>query len=185
MILFIDACVRTDSRTRKLAAALLDRLGEYKTLKLADEELPVLDEKTLEQRTEDCRNGNFDAPYYKYAKQFAEADEIVIAAPYWDLSFPAILKQYIENICVSGITFKYSEEGIPIGLCRAKCLHYVTTSGGPIFNKDFGFGYIQNLAQGMYGISDCRFYSAENLDIIGNDVDAIMEAAVEDINKRV
>ncbi len=29
---------------------------------------------------------------FLYAKDFAESDIIVIAAPYWDLSFPSILK---------------------------------------------------------------------------------------------
>lgn len=41
---------------------------------------------------------------FKYAKQFAEADEIVIAAPYWDLAFPATVRIYFEAITVTGIT---------------------------------------------------------------------------------
>ena len=45
-----------------------------------------------------------------YAKQFAGADTIVIAAPFWDLSFPAILKTYIENIYVTGIVSRYSKK---------------------------------------------------------------------------
>ena len=53
-----------------------------------------------------------------YARQFAAADRIVIAAPLWDLSFPAQLKVYLENIYVTGIVTKYSEAGEPVGLCR-------------------------------------------------------------------
>ena len=40
---------------------------------------------------------------FDLAKQFAEADEVIIAAPFWDLSFPAALKQYFEQINVLGI----------------------------------------------------------------------------------
>ena len=61
---------------------------------------------------------------FYYARQFAEADQIVIAAPFWDLSFPAILKAYMEQITVSGITFEYIN-GRPCGRCKKKTdLHY-------------------------------------------------------------
>ena len=98
----------------------------------------------------------------RYAKQFAAADEIVIAAPFWDLSFPAKLKIYFEQITVSGITFKYAN-GVPMGLCKAKSLTYVTTSGGPIFS-DFGYTYVKTLARDFYGIRKTKAYRAMNLD---------------------
>ncbi len=99
----------------------------------------------------------------RYATQFAEADEIVIAAPFWDLSFPAILKAYVEQIAVSGITFK-SVNGKPLGLCKAKRLTYVTTSGGPVF-ADFGYEYIKALAKNFFGISITKAYRATSLDV--------------------
>ena len=55
--------------------------------------------------------------------------------------FPALLKQYLEQISVVGITFKYSENGVPVGLCRADRLFYVTTAGGNEVPDIFGFGY--------------------------------------------
>ena len=100
---------------------------------------------------------------FYYAKQFAEADEIVIAAPFWDLSFPAMLKIYMEQITVSGITFEYIN-GRPSGLCKANRLTYITTSGGPIF-ADFGYEYIKALAKNFYGISETKAYRAMNLDV--------------------
>ena len=39
-----------------------------------------------------------------------KADEIVIGAPYWDLSFPAALKVYIEHVSVCDIAFHYTED---------------------------------------------------------------------------
>ncbi|MBQ7193498.1 MAG: NAD(P)H-dependent oxidoreductase [Synergistaceae bacterium] len=109
---------------------------------------------------------------------FASADEIVIAAPYWDLSFPASLKNYVEAINVVGLTFGYGEDGRPYGLCRAKRLVYVTTAGGPILNEAYGYGYVRELAQGFYGIPEVVLVKAEGLDIVGADVEGILGEAV-------
>ena len=112
----------------------------------------------------------------RWANQFAAADAIVIAAPYWDLAFPSKVRAYLEEVTVSGITFRYGEYGIPQGLCRAKRLVYVTTAGGPIF-QNYGYEYIKALAQGFYGIPNVSIVKAEGLDIWGADAQAIMEAA--------
>lgn len=106
------------------------------------------------------------------------ADEIVLAAPYWDFSFPAALKLYIESVTIRGLTFQYTPEGRPVGLCRAKRLVYVTTAGGPIVDQSFGFGYIESLSRLFYGIPSVLCYQAENLDIVGADVDGILSATL-------
>ena len=105
----------------------------------------------------------------------------MIAAPYWDLSFPAALKQYLEQINVVGITFRYTETGIPLGLCNAKRLYYVTTAGGGFAPDEYGFGYIEALARNYYGIQDLRLIKAVGLDIYGADVGEIMKAAEDEI----
>ncbi len=105
-----------------------------------------------------------------------------IAAPYWDLSFPAILKQYLEHVCVVGLTFCY-ENDLPKGLCRAKKLYYVTTAGGRIVSEEYGFGYVKALANNFFGIHDCRLIKAENLDMFDSDADLIMKKACLNIPK--
>ena len=181
MILFINACVRESSRTRRLADVLLSRLhDQVQTVDLTAMELPFLTEQAVNERTEAARVGDLAHPLCANAVQFASADTIVIAAPFWDLSFPAVLKRYLETVCVTGVTFRYSNEGIPIGMCRAKKLYYVTTAGGPLV-KDFGFDYVKALATGFMGIEDCVCFSAENLDIWGMDVEAIMAEAEQKI----
>ena len=95
--------------------------------------------------------------------------------------FPSLLKIYLENVTVCGVTFYYTEEGIPKGLCRAKELYYVTTAGGPIF-KNFGFDYVSALARDFYGIGEAKFVSAEGLDIWGADVEGILKAAEAEID---
>jgi FMN-dependent NADH-azoreductase len=128
----------------------------------------------MAKRDQASRTQDFFDPIFDLAKQFAAADVIVIAAPYWDLMFPAVVKTYFENITVSGITFRYSDQGRPESLCRAKELHYVTTSGGFIGENDFGFSYVQALARNFFGIAQIHRYTAEGLDIFGADVEKIM-----------
>ena len=162
-ILFINACVRENSRTLVIAKSLLSEMsGDVTEVNLNEENIAPLNRELLEKRENLLHSGNTSDSMFRFAKQFAESDEIVIAAPFWDLSFPALLKTYIEQITVSGITFRYIN-GRPSGLCKAKRLTYVTTSGGPIF-ADFGYEYIKTLAKNFYGISETRAYRAMNLD---------------------
>ena len=100
------------------------------------------------------------------------------------MSFPAILKAYIEQINVVGITFEYTEEGFPQGLCKAHQLVYVTTAGGPIISNNYGFGYVKSLAENFYGIKDVSLVKAEGLDVIGADVDEILDQAFANWKKQ-
>ncbi len=176
MILFVNACVRKQSRTLRLAQKLLDRLeGEVQEVRLENIDFPLVDEDFINRREALKNAGEYDAPMFDLGRDFARADTIVIAAPYYDLSFPAMLKQYFEQINVVGLTFTYSENGAPKGLCKAKSLYYVTTAGGPILSDEPGFGYVKALAHTFYGIEEVHQIKAEGLDIIGADVEKILE----------
>ena len=95
-ILYVNACVRTESRTRRLAETLLRKLNKpYEEIRLADYPFPVVNEEYLNERDRLRLNGDLQAPMFSLARQFSEAETIVIAAPFWDLSFPAALKQYL------------------------------------------------------------------------------------------
>ena len=182
-ILFINACVRAESRTRRLAERLLTSLGaSWEEVRVHALPFPVADEAFLRLRDRLSAEGAFDDPIFALARQFAQAETIVIAAPYWDLSFPAALKQYFEQINVVGVTFAYTPEGVPVGSCQAKRLFYVTTAGGTYVPEEFGFGYIKALAQNYYGIRDVRKIEAVGLDLDGADVEAILNSAEETIS---
>lgn len=186
-LLYVDANVnRATSRTERLAQALLDRLRanedvEVTTLVLEDEGLAPLNSARLNRRTAGTASGDFSDPVFAYAKQFAAADEVVIAAPYWDFSFPTLLKNYLELLCAQGVTFNYSDEGVPTGLVRAKRAWYVTTAGGYCGDYDFGWAQVDAIFRLYFGIPDVRRFSAEGLDIVTNDVDAIMADALHAI----
>ena len=182
MILLVNACVRKESRTKRLADAVTARMGgDVQEVKVWETDLPVADEAFLEKRDALIAGEVWSDPMFDLARQFAEADTIVVAAPYWDLSFPAALKQYFEQVNLTGITFRYTPEGVPEPMCKAGRLIYVMTAGGTFVPEEFGFGYVKALAQGYYGIGDVRLIEAVGLDIYGNDVDAILEAAEETI----
>ena len=183
MILFINACVRAGSRTRRLAKALLDRLeGPVREVTLSDLTFPKADQAFLDLRDDLIRRQEWDHPLFDLARQFAGADTVVVAAPCWDLSFPAMLKQYFEQVTVTGVTFRYTPEGYPRGLCRARRLNYVRTSGGPLPEPNHAYAYVRDLATGFYGIPETRLLSAAMLDVEGLDPEAILREAEEKIS---
>lgn len=186
MILFINACVRKDSRTKILADCLLSKMkGDTEEVCLEKVNFPVTDEQYLNKRQACIEKGDFSDPMFDLAKQFAKADTIVIGAPYWDLSFPASLKQYIEHINVIGITFGYTPEGQRMGLCKSDTLYYVTTAGGTFVPEEFGYGYIKTMAREYYGIRNIKQIKAVGLDLDGYDAKAIMAEAIQHIKENI
>lgn len=136
--LFVDCTLRDNSRTKMIADAFINNLKDYEIehLKLDELDLKPLAKEFYWDREKLLTNNQLDHPRFKYAHQIKDADLVVIAAPYWDMSFPALLKIYIENICVENITFKSSENGLE-GLCKADNLVFITTRGGFSANTDF------------------------------------------------
>lgn len=174
-ILLVDVCVRGEhSRTRELAECYL-KDKEFTRLALAEEDLKPLNKSRLEKRQSLIAKGDFSDEMFRYAKQFAQAEEIVIAAPYWDLSFPSLLKIYIENICVVGVTFDYLSDGTSKSRCKAEKLTYITTAGGIIPERNFGFDYVKAVAEEFFKISEFEYIKAEKFDIYGEDTGKIME----------
>ena len=174
-ILFVNACVRENSRTLRLARRALSRFdGEITEVNLQKEAIDPLNAAALNRRMAG------DEHDFRYARAFAAADAAVVAAPFWDLSFPASLKCYFEAINVAGVTFAY-RDGVPVPLCRLRKLLYVTTAGGP-YTGDFGFAYVEALSRLFYGAKDIRCVYAENLDIDGTDTEAILRAAEREID---
>ena len=107
---------------------------------------------------------------------FARADTVLIGAPYWDLSFPAALKIWVENIYVRNLTFRYTPEGEPVGLAQGKQAVYITTAGSPVGENDWGAGYMRAVLTTL-GIPEFRSIRAEGIDIQGWDVQGILRRA--------
>ena len=177
--LLIDCCIRkSESRTFQLLEAFANALP-----KDVNQELLILDEENLscltgsyfEQRQRLLENGSLDHPRFRYAHQFAEADLVCIAAPFWDLSFPALLKVYIEQISVDGITFSTSHGGLK-GICRGTDLVFLTTRGG-VYTDDpmeMGSRYLDALHT-FFGFDRYHCIAADGMDMSQVDVSAVLE----------
>ena len=182
-VLFVNACVRENSRTLALAQRVLSHLeGTVVEYNLESADLRPLTRETLAKRDALLAAGDRTDPMLAPALAFAAADEIVLAAPYWDLSFPASVKTWIEQINCVGLTFAYGPDDMPYGLCRAKRLFYVMTAGGPILPPNEGFSYVETLCKTFYGIPTVQLFSAACLDLRGADVEAIMKKANAEID---
>ena len=103
-LLFIDGCISQrgpDSRTRTLAEAFLSAFreahpeAEVETVRLEELDLKPFLPAALNERDALASAGAFDAPVFNLARQFRQADRIVAAAPFWDMSFPAAMRVYI------------------------------------------------------------------------------------------
>ena len=176
-VLFINACVRENSRTEKIALRYLAKINEtYEEVDLDAIDFPHVDAKFLAWRDDKVAAGDFSDPRFDLAKQFARATKVVVAAPMWDLSFPAALKQYFEQVNVPGIVFHYGPNG-PVSHCHAKSLTYITTSGGPHPDEDFGFGYVKALAKTFFGIEKTTLFQAGGFDIVGADEEELLKDA--------
>ena len=184
-ILYIDACIKREdhSRTEKLAQAYLKTLlsknnSVLETIVLENAHILPLNESSLEKREAKISANDFSDPCFDFAKKLIDADELVIAAPYWDMSFPSILKIFLENICVRNLTFHYNAQGIPCGLINIKSVTYITTAGGYIGESNFGFDYIKGLFSALFSIRNFSCFSAEGLDIYGNNPEQILLDAI-------
>lgn len=167
-VLYVDACMRAESRTEELAAAYIrqvfpEDICSVQRIRVADLDLAPMGGEDVAARDADLAAERTDLPAYALAREFAAADEIVVAAPFWDSSFPSKLKVYIEHICVQSVTLGYGADGRPAKLCKADRLTYITTAGGPLRKVPSVKLYWEELC-GMFGIEDLRFYCAAGLD---------------------
>lgn len=187
-LLFIDCCIRrAESRTKRAADYLVEKLaalGRFTidTLVLMDEPLANLQGDFFASREALLATGNRSHRRFDYAHQFAAADFIVVAAPLWDLGFPGLLKTYLENVSLDGVTFYADAEGCH-GMSNGKHLVYVTTRGGfyegtPL---EMGSRYMEALSV-FFGIGRYSCLFAEGLDSEGVDPEAQMQALFGDID---
>lgn len=128
------------------------------------------------------KSGDFNHAVFDYAKQFAAADEIVSLLRIGHILLPRDAPRSTSSLlCAQGVTFVYSPEGIPTGMCNGKRAYYVTTVGGYSGDWDYGYDQVKALCQLYFGIEDVRCFRAEGLDIITNDADAIMDEALREL----
>ena len=163
-LVFIDATMREGSRTRRIARPLVDELGkryDIETIRLDGAGFPAVDSRILHDRD----SGIVPEEYAGMARRIAAADRIVIAAPFWDMSFPSELKVFIENMSLFHITFD-SDDRHCYGLCKCEKILYITTRGMDIRTGDpleQATPYLRALSY-LWGLGELYVISAENMD---------------------
>ena len=186
-LLFVNCCISQrgeGSRTLALAKAFLEAWKAKH---------PEADVETVEPETllalkpfaPDMLNDRdalagircFDAPVYDLARQFRAADRIVVAAPFWDLTFPAALRTYIEYISANGLTYHYAADGCH-GDCQAEKLAYLTSGGDAEQPESLGVLYWKQLSA-MFGIPGFDYVFAGGLDLDPAKTAELLDAASE------
>lgn len=163
-IFYVDACLRTGSNTKKIADAIIAKLAEryeIETVRLSENTFPVVNNDILNDRA----NGIVPEEYVEMAKKLAAADRLVIAAPFWDMSFPSALKVFLENMSLFNVTFGSNEKEC-YGLCKAEKVLYITTRGMNINTGDAleqATPYIKAIGK-LWGLGELHVISAQNMD---------------------
>ena len=185
-LLLIDGCVSQrgpGSRTRALAEAFLSAFreanpeAEVETVRLEKLDIRPFLPAALEERDALASVGAFDAPVFALARQFRAADKIVAAAPFWDLSFPAVMRVYIEYISANGLCYHYEADGCH-GDCKASRLAYLTSGGYLERDESLGVLYWRQLAR-MFGVPRFDYVFAGGLDVDPAKAPELMDAACE------
>ncbi|WP_409967922.1 NAD(P)H-dependent oxidoreductase [Bengtsoniella intestinalis] len=181
-VLFINGCVREGhSRSLQLAKAYLETLeGEFH---LVERNLMASNLGYLTNTSFDSATGAPLPMDATLAEEFAQADEIVMATPFWEFLFPALVACYFEAVSIAGVTFQYTDHGSE-GLCKAKAFTYLYTAGDFIPKEDaICERYLRQLTK-LYGIEYFTAISAQGLDIDTNNPQQIVEKVCQEIRNR-
>lgn len=169
-LLYIDACIRGKySRTKRIAEPIVEKLKErydVETYVLNDMDLTIVKEELVTRRN----NGDIDGQVLKWAETVRDADRIVIAAPFWDMSIPAALKIFLELCSIFDVTFK-SNDKTCYGNCKAEKMLYITTRGMDIDTGnelEQATSYLKALSW-LWGIGPLQTVSAQNMDYVSED----------------
>lgn len=170
-LLYIDACIRDEgSRTKRIAEPIITALKEryeIETFVLNDMNLQVVQKDEINRRG----NGIVSEEALAWANTVREADRIVIAAPFWDMSIPAALKCFFELCSILDVTFKTNDVTC-YGNCNCENLMFITTRGMNISTGDpleQATPYIKALSW-LWGIKGLEVVARQNFDYLPADV---------------
>lgn len=181
-LLYIDSCIRNElSRTKRIATPIIEKLSEryeVETIVINDLDIAPVQSKEYGRR----KNGIVSDEALCWANKIKNADRIVIAAPFWDMSIPAALKTFFELCSLFGVTFD-SDDKTCFGLCKAENLLFITTRGMKIKTGDpleQATPYIKALSW-LWGIKGFEVVARENFDYIPQEeIEKEIESAIEE-----
>lgn len=179
-ILFINSCYNEErSRTLHLAKKLFEKFDidskfDFEEIKIKDLHLLPLSEDRLKIRFDLANKKLFDMDMLTYSKKILSADIVVIAAPFYDFSYPSILKLFIENVSVPNLMYTYTKDGFE-GFARGRKFIYVTTRGSELpDSEDFGYLNLDRMFK-LFGFKESELISFGGTDFYENPIKMIDE----------
>lgn len=180
-ILHINSSGRfSGSVTRDISTQLVTHLQQQKGAVSVQRDLaegiPFIDENWItanftdpEQRTEAQQNALRFSD--ELIAELEQASHVVIAAPIYNFSVPAVLKAWIDQVARARVTFRYTENG-PEGLLKGKKAYLVIASGGVPLGSDIDFvsPYLHQVMQ-FLGIDDVTLVNANELGQAANEAE--------------
>ena len=164
VIAIIDSTIREESRTRSILNGVTKAFSNvtFKTYNLNNFSIDVTNAGNFSKK-------NTDSFFYNIAKEIASADGVIVAAPFWDMSYPALLKAFIEKISILDIMFADGPNEC-IGISRNKFMLYITTRGMNIKTNSQFDGATKSLKSlcNLWGIPSFSCISAYNLDYLSD-----------------
>ena len=170
-LVVINACVReADSRTLRIAESVVTELSRrYGIIRF---DLPSMEGIVPLTPALYAERTRADIPAWALAaaRAIAETDRLLIAAPFWDMSFPAILKCFFEQTSLFDVTFTDNGKTCT-GLCKSPKVLYITTRGMDIPTGDpreQATPYLKALGS-LWNLGEITTLSAQNMDYLSSE----------------
>lgn len=164
-VLFIKGTPQSEeqSRSMKVTRTFID---EYKKVNPMDEvieldvnsaNIPFIDADYLSAQNK-LRSGESltDTEAQKLAKfnvlieQFIGADKYIIQSSMWNLGLQPLLKAYFDAVMYAGKTYKYTAEGVAVGLLKGKKAIHIIGMGG-LYSNLSGVEHSDSYVKHLFG----------------------------------
>ena len=180
-ILHINSSGRYEgSVTRQVSDLVVTHLRqENSALEIVSRDLaagiPFVDEPWIEANftaTKERTNKQNEALKFsdELVAEIQNSQYIVIAAPIYNFSIPAVLKAWVDLIVRVNFTFQFTENGQPEGLLENKKTFVVMASGGTAVGSDIDMAstYLK-FVLGILGLSDVIIIDSSKIDQTGDE----------------
>lgn len=168
-----------ESQSFQLGNLIIEKLKEQDAKpeilvrNLAKDQVPHLNDAhfaSFNTPAEECSNVLKKAIEYSNnaVEELMQSDIVVMDVPMYNFGIPSSLKAWIDQIVRSGITFRYTENGVE-GLVKNKKVYLAIASGG-IYTQgamkeyDHTEKYLRNVL-GFIGITDITVFRVEGVAI--------------------
>ena len=124
IVAVIDSTIRKESRTREILNNVINHYkGEvdFKVYDINEYELIPTNKYNFDQK-------GSEEIYFEISKEISSMDGLIIAAPFWDMTYPALLKVFLEKLSIPNVMFLDGTKEV-VGLSNNKFMLFITTRG--------------------------------------------------------